>query len=84
MHRARDRNFTARLPTALLRRLKEESAADGVSMNAYLERVLAAALSGNRNDAREAAVARLLAGAKEGLYDMDRPLKREEAHERHA
>lgn len=53
-------------------------------MNAYLERVLAAALSGNRNDAREAAVARLLAGAKEGLYDMDRPLKREEAHERHA
>ncbi|MGH9585305.1 MAG: toxin-antitoxin system HicB family antitoxin [Bryobacteraceae bacterium] len=76
--------MTVRLPSGLLRRLKEESAAGGVSMNAYLERVLAKALSGNRNSAQRIAAARLLMRAKDGLYEMDRPLTREEAHERHA
>lgn len=84
MRKAKDRNFTVRLPVALLQRLKEESATYGVSMNAYLERVLSEALSGNRNNVRKAAVRRLLAQAKDGLYDMDRPLTREEAHRRHA
>ena len=53
-------------------------------MNAYLERVLAKALRGNQNEAERIAVTRLLARAKEGLYKMDRPLTREQAHDRDA
>jgi hypothetical protein len=84
MQKATDRNLTVRLPISLLHRLKEESAAEGVSMNAYLERVLAKALRGSKNDAQRMAMTRLLARAKDGLYKMDRPLTREEAHDRHA
>jgi hypothetical protein len=84
MQKATDRNLTVRLPIRLLRRLKQESAAQGVSMNAYLERVLAQALTGNQNEAERIAVTRLLARAKDGLYEMDRPLTREQAHDRNA
>lgn len=84
MQRMKDRNFTVRLPTTLLRRLKEKSAAEGVSMNAYLERVLAKALNGTQDDAQHSAAMRLLTRAKEGLYSMERPLTREEAHGRRA
>ena len=84
MQKATDRNLTVRLPIRLLRRLKQESAAQGVSMNAYLERVLANALRVNQNEAERIAVTRLLARAKEGLYKMDRPLTREQAHDRDA
>ena len=79
---AKDRNFTVRLPIALLRRLKQQSAAEGLSMNAYLEDVLANALTESQNGAQAAAAARLLGRAKEGMYEMDRPLTREEAHNR--
>ena len=84
MERAKDRNLTVRLPIGLLRRLKGKSAAEGLSMNAYLERVLAKALSGDQDDIKRIAVTRLLARAKEGLYKMDRPLTREDVHDRHA
>ena len=84
VQKAKDRNLTVRLPIGLLRRLKEESAAEGVFMNAYLERVLAKALRGSQDDAQRLAAKRLLARAKDGLYEMDRPLSREEAHDRHA
>ena len=84
MQKAKDRNLTVRLPISLLRRLKEESAAEGVSMNAYLERVLVKALRGSQDDEQRLAAMRLLARAKDGLYEMDRPLSREEAHNRHA
>ncbi len=53
-------------------------------MNAYLERVLAKALRGTQNDAERLAATRLLGRAKEGLYEMDRPLTREQAHIRRA
>ncbi len=53
-------------------------------MNAYIEGLLEKALHGNVNDARRAATVRLLARAKEGLYEIARPLTREEAHDRRA
>ena len=53
-------------------------------MNAYLERVLAKALTGSKNDAQQMAMTRLMARAKDGLYKLDRPLAREEVHNRHA
>lgn len=84
MQEAKDRNFTARLSIGLLRRLKQRAAAEGVSMNAYLERVLAKALSGNLDESQRAAARRLLAHAKDGVYEMHRPLTREQAHDRHA
>lgn len=81
---AKNRNLTVRLPTGLLRRLKEKAAADGVSMNSYLERVLDQALCGHQEKTRRAALERLLARMKDGLYTMDRPLTREKAHQRDA
>jgi plasmid stability protein len=84
MQSAKDRNLTVRLPTGLLKRLKEVSAAEGVSMNAYLERVLTKALNAEKHSAQQRAVRRLLTWAKEGLYEMDQPLTREQAHDRHA
>ena len=84
MHRAKGGNFTVRLPIGLLRRLKEESAAEGVSMNVYLEGVLAKALTRSQTDGQCMAAMRLLARAKDGLYEMDRPLTREQAHGRYA
>jgi plasmid stability protein len=84
MQKTTDRNLTVRLPTRLLRRLKAESAADGMSMNAYLERLLAKALTGSKNDAQQMAMTRLMAQAKDGLYKLDQPLTREQAHNRHA
>jgi hypothetical protein len=82
MPTAKDRNLTIRLPIALLRRLKAESAAEGVSMNAYLERLLASVLDGGQNDAQQKAAKRLLERAKSGLYEIDKPLSRDEAHNR--
>jgi hypothetical protein len=73
-----------RLPTRLLRWLKAESAAEGMSMNAYLERVLAKTLTGSKNEAQQMAMTQLMARTKDGLYKLDRPLTREEVHNRHA
>ncbi len=84
MQKIEDRNLTVRLPVGLLRRLKEQSAAEGVSMNAYLEHLLAGALSGSPNEVRQTAMARLSGRAKRGLYQKKRPLTREEAHDRSA
>jgi hypothetical protein len=84
MQSAKQRNLTVRLPIGLLRQLKEKSAAEGVSMNAYLERLLARALNGDKDQAQQIAVKRLLTWAKDGLYEMDQPLTREEAHDRNA
>jgi hypothetical protein len=84
MQKAKDRNLTLRLPIGLLRRLKEKSAAEGLSMNAYIEHALMNALTADQSDARRLAAERLLARAKNGLYEMDRPLTREEAHDRYA
>lgn len=52
-------------------------------MNAYIERLLEKALNGNENEAQTATM-RLLARAKNGLYEMTRPFTREEAHDRRA
>ena len=84
VQKAKDRNLTVRLPIGLLRRLKGASVAEGVSMNAYLERVLVKALMGNQDDAERQAAEQLLTWAKDGLYDMVQPLSREEAHNRNA
>ena len=53
-------------------------------MNAYIERALVKALQGSQNDAQRLATARLLAHAHNGLYEIVRPLSREEAHDRNA
>jgi predicted DNA-binding protein len=84
MPRLKDRNLTMRLPVGLLRRLKAESAVEGVSMNAYIERLLEKALNGSEDHARHMAAMRLLARAKDGLYEIRRPLTREEMHDRRA
>ena len=52
-------------------------------MNVYIERALVKTLTGNQNDAQKLAVGRLLSHAKNGLYEMVRPLNRKEAHDRH-
>lgn len=82
MRKAKDRNLTVRLPVALLRQLKARSAAEGVSMNAYLERVLATSLSEGQSEFQRIALSRILELSREGLYRMDQPLTREEAHAR--
>ena len=84
MQKSQDRNLTVRLPVSLLRKLKEQSAAEGMSMNAFLEHLLVRTLNGSQDDARQIAAARLLGRAKAGLYRMKRPLGREEAHDRRA
>ena len=84
MSTPRDRNLTVRLPIGLVRRLKEQSAAEGVSMNAYLEQLLVRTLNGRQNDARQMVITRLLERAKHGVYEIKRPLSREEAHQRRA
>jgi len=82
MREGKDRNLTVRLPTGLFRRLEKQAAAEGLSIDAYLERVLAKALGESQDDAQRTAEKRLLALAKGGLYTMDRPLTREQAHDR--
>ncbi|MGH9608383.1 MAG: hypothetical protein ACRD34_01810 [Bryobacteraceae bacterium] len=82
MQTAKDRNLTVRLPVDILRKLKQQSASEGVSMNAYLEGLLAKTLDATRNDAKRMAAARLLERAKEGIYSLKQPLSREEAHDR--
>ena len=82
MGTATDRNLTVRLPVPLLQRLKEEAVGEGMSMNAYLERLLEQALCRDRDEARSAAAQRLIARSKRGLYEMERPLSREQAHSR--
>ena len=84
MSRGKDRNLTVRLPVSLLRELNKQSAAEGVSMNAYLGHLLARALDGPQNDLQQMAAARLLGRAKAGIYHMKRALTREEAHDRGA
>ena len=84
MQRAKNRNLTVRLPSQLLRRVKAESATQGMSMNAYIERALVKDLAGSQDDTQRQAAEQLFAWAKDGLYDMAQPLSREEAHDRHA
>jgi hypothetical protein len=83
MRSAKERNVTLKLPTGLLWQLKERAAAEGASMNAYLEGLLTSALSRDKDRAQRVIGKRLRAWAKNGLYDLDQPLTREEAHDRH-